>query len=223
VSASRIRVFLVAGALCLLLASQALASSVMPAERAAVGGVAGKAAFAYMGGLRTFAAAVLWNRIEPQFHDYYERQSLLEQKFVFPTLAIVQALDPQFTQSYFLSSYLIARQGDFDYGLEIAREGVLNNPDSGLLRSNLAQLLYLQDQERNMPEALEHVRIGLSGDIDWANDDEYFEGLAIFRSILETAGETEVAERIGVRMQELRESGIGLGDHDHDGDGIQDH
>ena len=218
-----IRTALVAGALTLLLASQALASSAMPPDRVATGKLAGQAAFAYLGGLRIFAAAVLWNRIEPQFHDYYGGQTFAEQEFMVPTLAMVQTLDPQFTQAYYLSSYMIARRGDSDLGIEIARDGIRNNPQSGLLHMNLTQLLYLQDRNANLDELVEISKAGLGDDIQWDGGEELFEAYAVFRDVFRVAGDDRYVTRLDEELDALREQGVGLGDHDHDGDGIQDH
>ena len=49
-----------------LLLSQGLATvTAPPGGLASTGRVLGQTGFAFLGGLRTFAAAVLWNRIEP--------------------------------------------------------------------------------------------------------------------------------------------------------------
>lgn len=218
-----IRTALVAGALAMLLASQALASSVMVPDRVATGKLAGQAAFAYLGGLRIFAAAVLWNRIEPQFHDYYEGKSVSEQEFMVPTLAMVQTLDPQFTQAYYLSSYMIARRGDFDLGIQIARDGIRNNPQSGLLHVNLTQLMFMQDRNSNLDEMVELSKAGLGPDIQWDGAEELFEAYAVFRDVFRVAGDDQYVTRLDEELDALRERGVGLGDHDHDGDGIQDH
>ncbi len=56
-----------------LLLSQGLATATAPPDGlASTGRVLGQTGFAFLGGLRTFAAAVLWNRIEPVFHEYYQ-------------------------------------------------------------------------------------------------------------------------------------------------------
>lgn len=216
--------FLAVALAIVLFAGQALAISAAPA-----GGVVGttdtlgRAGFAYLGGLRTFAAAVLWNRIDPQYHEYYSGASFLDLDFMMPTLALVQWLDPQFEQSYYTSSYFVARRLDMGRGIEIAREGLVNNPSSGLLTANLAQLLVLQDREKNLPEAVELSLAGLSKDARWANDDDRFEGYAVFRDVFRAAGDEELALRIEATMERMRSAGIGEGDHDHDGDGEQDH
>ncbi|PKQ29104.1 MAG: hypothetical protein CVT60_07060, partial [Actinobacteria bacterium HGW-Actinobacteria-10] len=89
------------------------------ADRMAVGtspvetGLAvGRATFAYLSGLRIFAAQVLWNRIEPLFHEYYEAVPLREQLYMLPTLNAVNMLDPQFQQPYYIAPWILARQGE---------------------------------------------------------------------------------------------------------------
>ena len=105
----------------------------------------GQTGFAYLGGLRTFAAAVLWNRIEPVFHTYYGGVPLDEQTYMIPTLRLVVALNPQFTQAYYISSYMVYKHSPAE-GIALAEEGLARNPDSGILHANLAQLLFIDDR-----------------------------------------------------------------------------
>lgn len=215
-----------AALVCVLLAGQWAASATAPAgEVADTGRLLGKTGFAYLGGIRTFAAAVLWNRIDPQFHEYYN-SSLDDSDYMLPTLRMVVGLDPQFTQAYQMSSYLIFRDYSQEQGIEIAREGMRNNPYSGAMRANLAQLLLISKNAAYRAEAVEVALGGLAPDIMWADGDAEYEGLAVMRSVLTAVGDAsntaQIAE-ITHRMEELREGGAGTGDHDHDGDGVQDH
>lgn len=194
-----------------------------PTTGSDTGGALGRAGFAYLGGLRTFAAAVLWNRLDPIFHEHYNGVPLAEQRFAIPSLHLVTLLDPQFTQAYYLSSYMVGRMVGAEQGIELAREGVRNNPDSGLMHSNLAQLLYMQDKTANREEILEHITKTLDEKTVWANDDERFEGYIITARMLETMGFPEDAARIDAVLERMRQAGLGQGDHDHDGDGVQDH
>lgn len=210
--------------LAVLLMSQLGAAASAPAQPpAATGKVMGRAAFAYLGGLRTFTAAVLWNRLEPQFHAYYESGSIEDLDYMIPTLAIVQKLDPQFIQAYYLSSYIVAKKEGYPTGIELAREGVRNNPRSGLMRANVAQLLLLDDFERHQEELLEHAKVALSDQSQWKDADEVYEGYVVFRDVMRKSGKTKVAEALDDQLKVLREDGAGEGDHDHDGDGKQDH
>ena len=79
-----------------ILGGQALAGIAAPAGAAAsTGRVLGQTGFAYIGGLRTFAAAVLWNRLEPLWHGYYSTRPVEEVVQFLPTMRLVQILDPQ--------------------------------------------------------------------------------------------------------------------------------
>lgn len=209
--------------LAALLATQAVVASVAPsAGRADTGRLLGSTGFAFIGGLRTFAAAVLWNRIDPIFHDYYGGVPLEKQRYMLPHMRVVTMLDPQFVQAYYVSSFMVAKAGDVDEGVAIAREGMRNNPDSGLMRANLAQLLAMQDARANLPEMLALAEAASDESIQWANDDDRYDGLMIFHTILQTAGRTAEAERLLEICEGIRAAG-NLGDHDHDHDGVQDH
>lgn len=223
---TRVRLAAIAFAVVVaLMATQALAAWSAPAAPAAdAGQVAGRAAFAYLGGLRTFTAAVLWNRLEPQFHEYYaDEASVADLDYMVPTLALVQALDPQFTQAYYLSSYIVAKREGYPAGIAIAREGVRHNPRSGLMRTNLAQLLLLDDAKAHEAEMLEQAKVALSEQAQWRDDDEVFEGYVVFRDVMRSAGKQKVAEVLDAQIEALRGKGAGAGDHDHDGNGKQDH
>lgn len=208
----------------LLLASMWLGSENAPLrDDAATGRAMGRAGFAYLGGLRTFAAAVLWNRIDPVFHEHYDGVPLAEQRYMIPTLQAVTLLDPQFTQAYYLSSFMVGRMVGAQAGIELAREGVRNNPDSGLMHSNLAQLLYTRDKAANRAEILQHINNTLAPSAVWQNDDERFEGYIVVARMLETMGFPDEAAQVDDVLDRMRAAGLGEGDHDHDGDGTQDH
>jgi hypothetical protein len=223
--AMRIRtVVLVFALVVVLLAGQWAAAAAAPSTGiASTGRVLGKTGFAYLGGIRTFVAAALWNRLDPQFHEYYGGRSLTELDFMLPTMRLVVALDPQFTQAYQVSSFIIFKKLDESAGIEIAREGVDNNPRSGSMRSNLAQLLLLADPDENRDEIRDNVRMALSPGTVWASDAEEYEGLAIMRAALVALDVAEDQQAIRARLDELKEHGAEIGDHDHDHDGKQDH
>jgi hypothetical protein len=218
---------LVAAALMVLIAGQALATSAAPTGgRSETGRVLSRTGFAFLGGMRTFAAAVLWNRLDPLLHGYYDGTTLAEQRWALPTYQLVTTLDPQFVQAYYEASYNVIAMGDFKEGLRIAREGINNNPQSGLMRANLAQLLIIQDKKRNLPEALELTEQGLDERMYWNSADDLFDGLVIFRTVYSVAGDKAAAEELNRRIVELEQSGLlshEEHDHDHDHDGIQDH
>ncbi len=187
-----------------LLLSQALVAVTAPAGgRAETGRLLGKTGFAFLGGLRTFAAAVLWNRLEPQFHEYYGGVALADQLYALPAMELIQRLDPQFLQVYYISSWQLATRGDMKRALEEARLGVANNPDSGLLRANLAQILMVQDKKKNLPEMVEQANLALSGDLYWTNKDDLFESLVIFRTVYSLSGNHDGVKTINERLDEL--------------------
>jgi len=223
-SGTRKELALAACALALLLASQALiASAATPAAGAGAGAALGRAGFAYAGGLRVFAAAVLWNRIEPVFHDYYSGVPLSKQTYMMPTLRMVTALDPQFEQAYYLASWLVFDTVSPADGIDVAREGFANNPDSGMLAGNLVQVLFVDGAQEHRAEIEPVIDRILTSKMAWFDDDAKYEALAIVRDPLREYGRTAEAEEIDRLLEQMRESGVGLGDHDHDGDGVQDH
>lgn len=168
-----------------LLLGQAAADRLTPAAGfARTGRLVGRAAFAYLTGLRTFAAAALWSRVEPVYHGYYERYALKEQAWSMPTMRIVLALDPQFVQAYYVAPWVMTERGMVDRGLALARLGVENNPRSGLLHASYAQMLALNG--RDIKEAVRQANLALVS--DWADIDEEFAGLVQLRLVYEKAG-----------------------------------
>jgi len=209
--------------IAVLLAGQALAAASMPAGgTASTGKVLGQTGFAYLGGLRTFAAAVLWNRIEPVFHEYYSGIPLAKQTQMIPTLRLVVALDPQFTQAYYISSYMVFESSP-EQGIALAREGAAKNPRSGIMHANLAQLLFVRDKDANRAEILEQIRLGSSEDAAWTDEDQKYEGFAMMSQAAGGLGEMALAARLQLTLEEIKKHGGDVGNHDHDGDGKQDH
>jgi hypothetical protein len=186
-------------------------------------GAVGRTGFAYLSGVRTFAAAVIWNRIDPIFHEYYDGVDLSEQTYMVPSMYLVTWLDPEFTQAYYVSSWIVSKRVGTAAGIELAREGLAKNPDSGLMHLNLAQLLLLEDRELHAQESARLAEQMFTGELRWTDDEERFEGIAVARDVYLATGRLERADQAGELLEHLRESGIGLGDHDHDGDGEQDH
>lgn len=212
--------------LCLALAvgAQGVTATTRSAEPSGAATAAvGRTGFAYLGGLRRFAAAVLWNRLDPQSHEYYADTPFSKQTHMMPTFHIVTLLDPQFEQAYYLASWLAWENISREEGISIARDGLAENPESGMLVTNLIQLLFIEDARVNKPEIEVLVARILGGELRWLDDETYFEGLAVSRDALGAYGRTAEAAAVTAEMERLRESGIGTGDHDHDGDGEQDH
>ena len=161
--------------------------------------------------MRQFAAAALWNRLEPQFHEYGGGASIDQRLEFLPTIRLVQMLDPQFEQAYYVAAFMLARVGRDAQSLDLAREGVASNPTSGLMRANLAQLLLMQDKVGNLPEALAQAKAGIDPKTTWATGDDQFEGYGIFRTVFKLAGDTTAAEKMTKAQEALREQGAGLG------------
>ncbi|NTU70822.1 MAG: hypothetical protein HGB10_03250 [Coriobacteriia bacterium] len=195
-----------------LLAGQALsAATAPPGGTASTGRVMGKTTYAYLGGIRTFAAAVLWNRLEPLYHGFYGGRNVDELGEFLPTMRLVQALDPQFEQAYYNSSFMLARRGMMDEALRVARDGLAKNPQSGLMLANLTQLLLMQDKVGNLPEMVTLAEQGASAETKWSNGDDQFEGYGIFMAAFRLAGNDTMVEALRDAQTRLGEQGAGLG------------
>ena len=196
-----------------LIAGQVLAAgSAPPGGIASTGRLLGRTSYAYLGGLRTFTAAVLWLRLEPTFHGYYSDRPVEELVEFLPTMRLVQALDPQFEQSYYVSSFILARRGKMAGALALSREGIKNNPSSGLMLANYTQILLMQDKKANLPEMLKLAEQGLRRGVRWSSADEQYEGYGVFETVYRIAGDTRMASKVrGVKLR-IGEQPAGLGD-----------
>jgi hypothetical protein len=205
-------VCLALGLLAAVVGAQALAMVSAPGGTTVqTGTMLGQTGFEYLGGLRKFGAAVLWNRLDPQFHEYDVGGSIDKRIDFLPTMRLVQLLDPQFEQSYYVSAFMLARNNRMQKGLEVAREGVAKNPNAGLMRASYAQLLVMQDKVKNLPEALKQAEAGAGPGATWANVDDKFEGYGIFRNVFRLAGDTVEAARMTTEQQAMKAQGAGLG------------
>jgi tetratricopeptide (TPR) repeat protein len=177
-----------------LLGGQALADARLPSlERRDAVAPVGRAGFAYLTGLRRFAAIVLFNRLEPQFHEYYVAKALKDLKFLMPNFRIITWLDPQFVQPYYMATWILFRNGRVEEALALSRESVAANPRSGLLHTAYAQLLYLD--KRDVPEQVRQCDLAMREDTVWADVEEMWDSLMIIKSIYLGAGLTAKAER----------------------------
>lgn len=207
-----------------LVGSQFLASSVAPERDGYTGQRAvGRAGFAYLGGLRTFVAAVLWNRIEPQLHGYYSGVPLDDQTYMIPTLRLINALDPQFEQAYSLAVWLVFKRVGETEGIEVARTSVEQNPRSGMLRTGLAQVLLFHGDKADDEEMRDAAEFIVSDRAVWFDDFSRFEGYAAAASVFKRLGMNEERAKALAELKKMRLSDADVGDHDHDGDGKQDH
>ncbi len=205
-----------------LLAGQLAADSQAPVTARGAEAL-GRAGFAYFTGIRTFIAAVLWNRLEPIFHDYYEELPLEEQVQMLPTIRTVIMLDPQFGEAYYVAAWVLARRGEVETGLDIAKQGVENNPASGLLRLNYAQILYLFGDD--LDEAVRQADIAVQT-ATWRDAIEQHDAYAAFGAIYRAAGLTgkdAFMRREIERLDEVIGDALPPDAHDHDGDGLPDH
>ena len=199
--------------LAVLITGQALAAgSAPPGGIASTGRLLGRTSYAYLGGLRTFTAAVLWLRLDPAFHGYYSDRPVEELVEFLPTMRLVQALDPQFEQSYYVSSFILARRGKMAEGLDVARQGIKNNPNSGLMLANYVQILMMQDKKANLPEMLKLAERGLRRGARWSSVDEQFEGYGVFETVYRIAGDKRMASKVRGARQGIGEQRAGLGD-----------
>lgn len=195
------------------------------------GAAVGRAGFAYLTGLRQLAAAVLWNRLDPQYHDYYADQALVDQIQMLPTVKMVTMLDPELLEPYYVAAWILARRGEaeqapelIEQGLELAAAGVENNPRSGLLRVNYAQILWFYGDD--LDEAAVQAEAALGADIVWTDPIEQHDAYAILNSFYTNNGYPDRAQFIQEEIERL-DAQIGdalpQGTHDHDGDGVADH
>lgn len=220
-----------AGVLCVaaIVGGQAVTDAAVPAGIVTgTGTTVGRAAFSYLAGLRAFAAYELWNRLEPQLHQYYEKESLKQQLFAVPTMSIVIALKPDFVPPYYVLPWVLIGNGKTDQGMEIARLGVQNNPRSGLLIMAYAQLLALKHND--WKAAALQSDAAMRSDTYWADDTEKHDSLRVAEDIYNHLGDAAKSHAVVTVLDSLTASSTAaatpdaLGQaHDHNGDGIPDH
>ena len=193
-------------ALCVLTGAQALATASEPpvAQLSQSKGV-GQAGFAYLGGIRLFLAGVLYSRLDPQWHQY-GAADIKNRLDLLPSIRLIQALNPQMEQSYYYVSYVLMVRGRTADAFALAKEGIANNPQSGLLRANYVQLLMEQDKKKNLPLMLEQTKLGLGPDIRYSSADDEFEAYGIFRTVFQLAGDKAMAKSISNAQQQLKQA-----------------
>jgi hypothetical protein len=176
--------------LAVVLAQNIAATRAPSGTSSETGRLIGRAGFAYLSGMRTFAAAVLWNRLDPQYDLYYHQRDLGHDTQMLPTMWIVQMLDPQFVQSYYIASWIVSRHGDPQGGFDVIREGIRNNPRSGLLRAGYIQLMFLNDRQGYIHDAVAQADAGTAPGVIWTARDEKMESYAVFATAYHLAGLT---------------------------------
>lgn len=194
-------------ALALVLGGQAAADATAPAtpNGALTGQAMGRAGFAYLTGLRKFAAALLWNRLEPQMHEFYGGVGLGKMVFMLPNIKAIVTLDPNFVEAYYVAPEILIDSGNepgisaaekakrLKAGLDLAKEGTVNNPKSGIALSSYAQLLFTYGKD--LQGALPYAVSSLAPGIIWRTDEEQWDQYAVLKAIFKKAGDTaRVAE-----------------------------
>lgn len=211
--------------LVLVLGGQAAADALVPdASGTQTTEVVGRAASSYLTGIKTFAAAALWNRIHPVMHGYYSEVSLGEQRYMLSSIALVVALDPQQTQAYPVGSWILVESDRVSDALAMAERGVESNPQSGLTLSNLAQMQYLYGE--GLSGAAATAERALGEDVEWLDALQKHQWYPILGDILRRAGRDDLDAVVQAELERLdaeHADELGEVDHDHDHDGVPDH
>jgi hypothetical protein len=175
-------------ALIAVLGGQTLADVAAPdvPNGALTGRAIGRAGFAYLTGLRQFGAALLWNRLEPQMHDYYGGAGLGKMTFMLPSIKAIVTLDPQFVEAYYVGPEILIDDGHLQAGLDLAREGAVNNPKSGIALVSYSELLLTRAKDAT--EALPFAERAMASDVVWRTDEEEWDAMAILRVVFEKNG-----------------------------------
>jgi hypothetical protein len=175
-------------ALIAVLGAQALADVAAPdvPDGALTGRTIGRAGFAYLTGLRQFGAAFLWNRLEPQMHEYYGGAGLGKMTFMLPSIKAIVTLDPQFVEAYYVGPEILIDDGHLLAGLDLAREGAVNNPKSGIALVSYSELLLTR--AKDPVAALPYAERALASDVVWRTDEEEWDSMAILRAVFQKNG-----------------------------------
>lgn len=188
-------------ALTVVLAGQTLADRVTPtaSNGALTGQAVGRAGFAYLTGLRVFVADLLWNRLDPLMDTYYRAEyGLAHMTFMLPSVEAIVALDPQFVDAYWVAPQILIGNGLLSgttpqeaksrllTGLALAKQGVENNPDSGVLLDSYAQLLWVYGKD--LAAAVPYAERAMLPGTVWRTYEEEFDSMAIARDVFKKAG-----------------------------------
>jgi len=191
-------------ALALIIGAQFLADAFAPpVTQMSQSAVIGQAGFAYLGGLRMMGAGLLMARVDPQFHQYGQTAHFQDRLDLLPTIRLVQLLNPQLEQPYYDVSYVLMLRGKKADALALAKEGIRNNPTSGLLRANYAQLLFIENKHKNLALMLEQAKVGLSQSATYSSIDDEFESYGVFRTVYVLAGDKAMATQVDAAQKKL--------------------
>ncbi len=215
---------LAAAFLALALSGQAVGDRIISAPSDATTAAVGRASLSYLTGIRRYAGAILWNRIDPLLHGYYDDVPLDQQRYMLSSIAAVEWLDPSFDQPYYVGSWILSRNGKVAEGMAMARRGTERVPQSGTLHMSYAQMLLVLDND--LPGAIAQVKLAIEPSMHWTDDIEKINGYAAMEQMLRQAGETTLAEQVAAEIDRL-DAIIGNAAptdvHDHNGDGTPDH
>jgi len=194
-------------ALAVIVGAQSLANaSAPPVTQTSQSKVIGQAGFAYLGGVRVMLAGLIYQRLDPQFHQYGTSQ-ILNRIDLIDSLRLIQALNPQLEQPYYYVAFVLMLKGRQSAALAVAREGIANNPTSGLLRANYVQLLMMQNKKANLPEMLKQTKIGLGKGMTYSSVDDEYESYGIFRTAFIIAGDKQMAQALNAAQRDLEARG----------------
>jgi len=196
----------------LIIGAQGMAAATAPTSvQLSQSRVIGQAGFAYLGGLRMAAAGLLYQRLDPQFHQYLTDKKIQDRVDLLPSIRIIQMLNPQLEQPYYYVSFILALKGRMADALGLAKQGVENNPTSGLLRANYVQLMMMQDRKRNLPEMLAQTKVGLGNSVTYTSLDDQYESYGIFRTTYLLAGDTQMVKTLEAEQKRLEAAGAKSG------------
>jgi hypothetical protein len=189
-------------ALAVLLGAQAAADALAPAGRSSAGGAIGRSGFAYLTGIRTFAAAVLWARLEPVNDTYYQTTTLGQKKFLLPSVRMVTLLDPQLQEAYYVGQFVLLEAGLKDGAEQLAAEGVAKNPDSAYLHASYAQLLIA---EGRFHDAARQADLAAAG--KWPTVADEWDALPALEIAFDKTGQKAKADAVRRERRRLEELG----------------
>jgi len=184
----------------------------------------GRASNSYLTGIRTYAAAVLWNRIGPLMHGYYEGVPLADQHYMLSNIALIEWLSPTFAPAYYVGPWILVRNDKVDDGMAMAKRGVERIPDSGMCRASYAQLLLIEQDD--ITGAVEQGKAALDPTMVWTDAVEQMNAYASIAQIFRQAGESELADYVAAEIDRIDatvDNNASDDIHDHDGDGKPDH
>ncbi|HEY3317249.1 MAG TPA: hypothetical protein VGK50_02330 [Coriobacteriia bacterium] len=167
-----------------VLAGQAAADRLLPRTgRTDAGRLAGRTGFAYLTGIRTYVAAVLWARLDPVNDTYYNKVPLGQKKFLLPTISIVNWLDPDMQEPYYVGPFVLYEAGLKRNAILLAERGARNNPKSAFLHASFAQLLLA---EGRMADARREADVALTS--AWTDPSDEYQLLSALEVIFNKTG-----------------------------------